>query len=57
MSRKPAAKPATVAVRMTAVVSGGPIQINPGDVIEADRDEAERLVSIGAAVYVDPETD
>lgn len=56
MARKPAPKGATTRVRMLAVISGGPTQINPGDVIEVDADEAARLVEIGAAVPADDET-
>lgn len=57
MTRKPAApKGDTARVRMLAVISGAEPQINPGDVIEVDSDEAARLVEIGAAAPADEQT-
>lgn len=48
--RKKAAE--LVIVRLTAVVSGGPVERGPGDQIEVDQAEADRLVAAGAAVVV-----
>lgn len=47
-----AAEPAdreSVRVRLTAWISGSEPALGPGDVIEVDASEAERLVEIGAA--------
>ena len=38
-----------VSVRLKCFYSGFPNDPGPGDVVEVDRDEAARLISVGAA--------
>ena len=45
---------ATVKVVLTCIYSGLEQSWNPGDVIELDAEEADRLLSIGAAKPYDP---
>lgn len=60
--KKPTPQPAAdgpvmVRVRMLCVMSGTDPLIGPGDVISFESDEANRLVSIGAAVILDDDED
>jgi hypothetical protein len=47
--RKEPEKPATVSVRLLCILSGEEQSWDAGSVIDVARDEAERLISIGAA--------
>lgn len=44
-----AKKPAKVKVKMLCILSGDGEHWNPGDMLEVDAVEAERLVGLGAA--------
>lgn len=48
---KTTAKPATVKVRLLCIYSGT-TSFDPGEIIELDAAEADRLVSLGAAEMV-----
>ena len=55
MAKKPVEKAeevetSAVSVRLLCSYSGHPANPGPGDVIEVDAEEAERLISLGAAV-------
>ena len=49
MAKKPASADAPVRVRLKCVYSGHPDNAGPGDVIEVDAVEADRLIELGAA--------
>lgn len=51
MAKTPTTKavPDTVSVRLKCIYSGFPGNPGPGDIVAVDQDEANRLVSIGAA--------
>lgn len=51
MAKTPASKaaPDKVSVRLKCFYSGFPNDPGPGDVIAVDRDEAARLIEVGAA--------
>ena len=46
------AEDGSVAVRLLCFYSGHPAAPCPGDVVKVDAEEAERLISLGAAVAV-----
>lgn len=48
-----AKKPETVAVRLSCIYSGDGKAWSPGDVIEVDAAEAERLCALGVAQIVE----
>lgn len=51
MAKNPTPKAAanTVSVRLKCFYSGFPGNPGPGDVVEVDREEADRLIQLGAA--------
>lgn len=53
MAKKPVATDASVRVRLKCVYSGHPENPGPGDVIEVDAAEADRLIDLGAAEKAD----
>lgn len=48
-----AKKPETVAVRLSCIYSGADRAWSPGDVIEVDAAEAERLRALGVAEIIE----
>lgn len=53
MAKKPVVADASVRVRLKCVYSGYADNPGPGDVIEVEASEAERLIDLGAAEKAD----
>lgn len=52
MAKSPVSASSPVKVRLNCVYSGHPDNPGPGDIIEVDAAEADRLVDLGAAEKV-----
>lgn len=52
MAKSPASVSALIKVQLNCVYSGHPANPGPGDIIEVDATEADRLVELGAAKKV-----